>query len=442
MEKHLVSFFKKHNLILENKTIAIAVSTGVDSMALLACMNNLKTDFNLKIHIVHVNHGKRKESLIEEEYIKDYAKANNLDIHIMHLEANNEVNFQSYAREKRYDFFYKVIRQVKADYLMLAHHANDNMETIMMRLIRGSSLKGYSGMIEVNQADGFYILRPFLNILKDELIDYINLHKIKYYEDNSNDDDLYTRNRIRKDLIPIIFNEDANAHLKFIEFANTINEAAKIVEEKVAVTIKDYEFSNNSISFSASKFLEESDYLKEEILFTLLKKYDLSKANIFEIIKLIKSKKKNLKVEFKKRFTIVKEYDKITIFNYLLEIQDFRVIIDEIKTYNINDTIQIIVSKTGCNYIPSKEDLWYNSNMLPVVMRRRIPGDKILLEGGYKKVKDLLIDLKLGILERDNVLILEKDSEVLAVIGIRKSVKLKNIENNDIIINVRSKYNG
>ncbi|MCK9471015.1 MAG: tRNA lysidine(34) synthetase TilS [Bacilli bacterium] len=442
MEKHLVSFFKKHNLILENKTIAIAVSTGVDSMALLACMNNLKTDFNLKIHIVHVNHGKRKESLIEEEYIKDYAKANNLDIHIMHLEANNEVNFQSYAREKRYDFFYKVIRQVKADYLMLAHHANDNMETIMMRLIRGSSLKGYSGMIEVNQADGFYILRPFLNILKDELIDYINLHKIKYYEDISNDDDLYTRNRIRKDLIPIIFNEDANAHLKFIEFANTINEAAKIVEEKVAVTIKDYEFSNNSISFSASKFLEESDYLKEEILFTLLKKYDLSKANIFEIIKLIKSKKKNLKVEFKKRFTIVKEYDKITIFNYLLEIQDFRVIIDEIKTYNINDTIQIIVSKTGCNYIPSKEDLWYNSNMLPVVMRRRIPGDKILLEGGYKKVKDLLIDLKLGILERDNVLILEKDSEVLAVIGIRKSVKLKNIENNDIIINVRSKYNG
>ena len=442
MEKVIVKHFEKNNLILKNATVVIAVSTGVDSMALLACMNSLKEEYNLKIHIAHVNHQVRRESIDEEEYITDFATTNNLELHIMHLEKNDTENFQSYARSERYKFFFKIMKEVKGDYLLLAHHANDNMETILMRLIRGSSLKGYAGMIDCLDMNDFKIVRPFLSILKEDLIEYVNKHKIKYYEDYSNTKDVYTRNRIRKELIPIIFKEEINSHLKFSEFSNTISEASKIVEEKIDSIIETYDIGNDCVSFNVNDFLDKSNFLQEEILFKLLKKYELSKVNISEIIKLIKTNKKNLKVEFKNSFTVVKEYDKITILNYLLKPLDFSVVIDKIKTYNINDTIDIIVSKSDSNFIPSPDLLWYNSNMLPVVVRSRKPGDKILLESGYKKVKDLLIDLKVAKRERDNILIMEKDDEILAVIGIRKSIYLKKIENNDILINVRSINNG
>jgi tRNA(Ile)-lysidine synthetase-like protein len=442
MEKVIVSFFEKNNLILKGKTLAVAVSTGIDSMALLVALCNLKVDYGLNIHILHVNHGMREESIKEEEYIKDYASKNGLEIHIMHLEKNEEENFQSYARDQRYKFFFNVMKKIKGDYLLLAHHANDNMETIMMRMLRGSNLRGYAGISDVIDIQGFKIVRPFLNILKDDLIEYINLHKIKYYEDCSNESSVYTRNRIRKELIPILFTEEKNAHIKFLEFSNTLKEAAEIVEEKVKSIITSFDKGKDYISFSRTKFLLESSFIQEEILFFILKKYELSKANILEIIKLINSKKQNLKVEFKGEFTFVREYDKITFFDYLIKPLDVYIVIDEIKTYNINDTIEVNVSKTDSNFIPSKMDLWYNSDILPVIIRSRKPGDKILLEGGYKKVKDLLIDLKVGILERDNVLVLEKDQKILSVIGIRKSVELKQIKNNDIIIKVRLKQNG
>jgi len=442
MEKVIVSFFKNNNLNLMNKTLVVAVSTGVDSMALLVGVNKLKVEYKLDIHIVHINHGVRKESYEEEEYIKELAANNDLKIHVMHLLKNESLNFQSYAREKRYEFFFKVMKEVKGDYLLLAHHANDNMETILMRILRGSNLKGYAGIADVTLMNGFKVVRPFSNILKDDIIDYVNLHKIKYYEDYSNEEDTYTRNRIRKELIPLLFLEERNAHLKFNEFAVVLRSAALIVEEKVNSIIDSFNTVNNSVSFSAKIFLRESAFIQEEILFSVLKKYELSKANILEIIKLIKSNKKNLKVEMKNSFTFVKEYDKITILNYLIKPLKIHLVINKEGTYKINDTIDIIVSKVDSNFLSSKKELWYNSNMLPIVIRSRKPGDKLLLESGYKKVKDLLIDLKVGILERDNVLILEKDAEVLAVIGIRKSIYLKKIKNNDILIELRSTNNG
>ena len=339
MEKLIVNFFKEHNLILHKKRLVVAVSTGVDSMALLVSLLNLRDEYNLDIHIVHVNHMVREQSNLEEEYILSFGKKNKLSVHAMHLEHNENINFQSYARTKRYGFFFNVMKEVKADYLLLAHHGIDNMETIIMRILRGSSLKGYAGIMPVQEVEGFKILRPFLNILKDELIDYINLHKIKYYEDYTNNEEIYTRNRIRKDLIPVMFQEEKNAHLKFNEFSNVLLEASNVIEEKVNGIIGTFIRGEKSISFTINEFKKHSDYIKEEILFTILKDYELSKANILEIIKLIDSKKKNIKVEFKDSFTFVKEYDKIIILYYLTKPLVVDLEIDGTKSKIINDTI-------------------------------------------------------------------------------------------------------
>jgi len=314
MDKHVINFFKKHNLILKNKIIVIAVSTGVDSMVLLHTLLILNKEYNLKIYVAHLNHRKREQSSEEEKFIKDFCAIHKIGCFTEVIEEAEYQNFQSYAREQRYAFFENVMNIVDGDYLLLAHHTVDNMETIIMRIIRGSNIKGYSGMDEISKHNTYLLLRPFLDILKEELIEYANLHKIKYYQDASNYENIYTRNRIRNDLIPLFFKEDDKVHLKFQEFSNNLKEAHLIIEEKVLGFISRTIKTSDNISFNQKDFLSLSQFMQTEVLFYLLKVYNLSKVNILEIIKLINSKKQNLKVIFKKVFTFVKEYDEIYIY--------------------------------------------------------------------------------------------------------------------------------
>jgi tRNA(Ile)-lysidine synthetase-like protein len=315
MEKILVNFFNNNKLELKNKTLVLAVSTGVDSMALLQAFLSLKERFCLILHIAHFNHKKRTQSEIEEEFIKEFCLERDIACHIEVMKKKKKGNFQNYARRERYTFFRKVCEKAKADYLVLAHHANDNIETILMRIIRGSNLKGYSGMDSVSTFHGLHLLRPFLEVTKDELINYAELHKIKYYQDESNFDEVYTRNRIRKEIVPILFKEDENVHLKFQYFSDILKEANHLLEDKVSAFQSLIKTKEDCFSFSSEDFLQLSDFLQVEVLFACLKRYELSKKNVDEIIKLIKSKKKNLKHYFKGKFTFVKEYGIISFYN-------------------------------------------------------------------------------------------------------------------------------
>ena len=440
MDKYLVNFFKKHHLKLLNKTLVVAVSTGIDSMCLLTALLTLKSEYNLNLHIAHFNHLKREQSQIEEAFIKEFALEKNILCHIGYLHEENNRNFQNYAREQRYQFFENLVRKVKADYLLLAHHANDDMETILMRMIRGSNLKGYAGMEEVSLFRGIPLLRPFLRITKDELIDYANLHRIKYYQDSSNFEDIYTRNRIRKEIVPAFFNEDEKVHLKFQEFSETLLAVNELLEAEIKKFRKHVLFEKNCFGFVINDFQNLSAFLQQENLFSLLKEYNLGKANILEIIKLINSRKKNIKYFYKGLFTFVKEYDWVYFYDGNIETPQVDLLIKAPGVYHLSDKIKVNVIKKEYVNISKNEDLWYNSNMLPFRVRSRKAGDKILLAAGYKKVKDLLIDKKIGILDRERILILEKDKEILAVIGIAKSKILKEIKENDILVKVEQNY--
>jgi tRNA(Ile)-lysidine synthetase-like protein len=436
MDRQLEQFFKRHQLPLKNRKLVLAVSTGVDSMVLLQACLALKAEYNLQLCVAHFNHQKREQSVTEEEFIKDFCREQGIDCLVEHLPHGYEKNFQSYAREQRYAFFERAVKKVGADYLLLAHHANDNMETILMRMIRGSNLKAYAGMEEVSKFRGIPLLRPFLQVTKDELIEYANLHKIKYYQDASNYEDIYTRNRIRKEIIPALFREDEHVHLKFQEFSETLLAANELLEEKVAEFQKLMFFEDEAFGFYAADFQRLSVFLQYEILFSGLKKYQLGKMNISEIIKLINSGKQNIKLFYKGLFTFVKEYDKIYFFDDEIKTPQFDLLIDRPGVYRLSDKITVSVIKKTTADIPNCNEIWYNTNMLPIRLRNRRDGDKILLETGYKKVKDLLIDQKLGILKREQAIICEKDQEILAVLGVRKSTILKQHKNNDIVIKV------
>ncbi|HKM29856.1 MAG TPA: tRNA lysidine(34) synthetase TilS [Bacilli bacterium] len=442
MEKMLTIFLKENNINLDHEKIVLAVSTGIDSMVMLHAFMELKQQIKFDLIVAHVNHHQRKQSEQEEKFIVDYCQKNNLICYVKELDfSDNMENFQAEARKRRYVFFQEVLEKEGAKYLVLAHHGNDVMETIMMRIMRGSSLSGYGGMKTVSSLGKYIIIRPFLQVLKTDIEKYQQENNILYFEDESNSMDAYTRNRLRKEVIPALLKEESNLHVKFLEFSQTLNDASeeinKIRDDFIKQKVK---AEDEGVSFAISEFNALSGYMQTEVLYELLKDYNLGKANINELLKLINSQKANIDVLYKKDLTFVKEYTKVYFYFKKLINEKVNIVVDQIKEYRLNDTITIIVTKKTADLLTNDNSLWYNSNNLPLIIRSRKPADKIKLSQGYKKVKDLLIDEKIGILRRKKILVIEDSTqEILMVWGIKKSEKLKEIKENDIVISMEGK---
>lgn len=451
MKTLIKDFLFKHNIQLSNETVCIGISTGVDSSVLLHLLMEFQKEVQFNIVLCHVNHGKREQSIIEEQYIIQFSKDNNLNLEVLHLNLEDikEENFQSAARMKRLQFFNDVMNKYKSKYLFLAHHLNDDIETSLMHIIRGSSLQGYAGIKEVvYNNDNKVILRPLLSVLKEDIIKYSNDNNIKYFEDESNLSDSYTRNRIRHHLIPLLFEENENFEKQFLEFKETLLNSYQIVCEKRDQFIKNNVIvDKNIIKFNINAFNNVTDYLKTEILFEVLKKYQFSKKNIQEIIKLIYSSKANLLIDYK-NISFCKQYDSIIISDKLDKKSDevVNILIDSLGIFDINDKYYLEVVEYSAEehkknqiYITNLNVIWYNKSMLPLILRNRREGDRIKIGSGTKKVKDLLIDEKIPTNKRDELLMLVKDKQVLNIFGIKKSQVILDSINNNILIILREK---
>ena len=206
MDENINLVIEKLKQTLKLQKVLLACSTGVDSMVLLDLLR--KSLDASQIVIAHVNHQRRSESAIEETYILSYAKQNHINCYTTKLPHYSGNNFQNWARKKRYAFFLEIAEAEKIDIVLLAHHADDNLETILLRLLRSSSLEGYGGIKEYSNYQGLTIYRPLLNISKDEIIEYAKSNSIKYFEDSSNFEDDYARNRIRHYVLPILKKEN------------------------------------------------------------------------------------------------------------------------------------------------------------------------------------------------------------------------------------------
>ena len=172
-----------------NDVIVVGCSSGPDSMALVDMLLKIREKYQLCLVIAHVNHNVRKESYEEAEYLKEYCDLNNLLFESMVIEEYGDDNFHNEARNIRYNFFENLVKKYNANYLMTAHHGDDLIETILMRMVRGSNLNGYSGFKEVVLMDGYKIVRPLIHYTKQELEDYVRENNVKYYVDSSNDKD-------------------------------------------------------------------------------------------------------------------------------------------------------------------------------------------------------------------------------------------------------------
>ena len=421
---------------IDDEYIIVGVSAGPDSMALLHMLIN---NTSKKIICTHINHNVRKQSNEEEAFLKKYCIDNNIIFESMKITDYKENNFENEARKKRYEFYEKILNKYNSHTLLLAHHGDDLIETVLMKIIRGSNLEGYAGIKTYSKQKNYTIIRPLLNLTKEDIIKYNQENKIKYYMDNTNNNDKYTRNRIRLNILPLLKKENKNIHMKFLKYSNTLQEYYNYVEDITTKKIeKDYK--NNTIDISI--FNKEHPFMKKNIIFYILSELYNNESNIIkdkninDILKLIDNTKPNLKIILPKGLIAKKEYNKIifikeknkknTKYKYTLK--------NTMKIENIIIKKEKEIDSDGNNVcrLNSKE------LKLPLYIRNKKNGDYIYLLGtnGRKKIKDIFIENKMPLNKREAYpLLVDANDTILWIPNIKKSkYNVKKDELYDIIL--------
>ena len=400
--------------------IIVACSGGPDSMLLLHVLNEL----NYKCICAHVNHNLREESKEEYTYVEKYCKDNNIIFEGRELHNLPKVNTELKAREKRYEFFKELVDKYKAKYVFTAHHGDDLIETILLRLVRGSTLNGYAGFNMITHKDGYDIIRPLVYITKDQIEEYLKEKDIKYYVDITNMSDEHLRNRYRKNVLPILKEEYANVHLKFLKFHKEAQGYYDFVNKLVYKYMEDM-FIDNALDLS--KFKELDDFIKDKLLREVIRIYypdDLyliDDNHINEILKMIESDKPNIELSLP-NITIAKKYDKLLFNNTKLLNDSYKYeLVDEVVT-----PLGVIKFIENDKSNKSNDIIRLNSKdiKLPIIVRTREDGDRITVKNmnGSKKINDIFIDSKI---DKDirNIypIVLDSNGTVLFVPGLKKS---------------------
>ena len=303
MEEKILKTIKKYNLISNGDKIVVAVSGGPDSMCLLNILKNLRQKFNIELFVAHINHMIREEADSETEYVKNYCERNNIKCfikraNVLEMAKEQKKGTEEMGRIVRYDFFEYVANEVSADKIAIAHTENDNAETILMNLMRGASLEGLKGIEPIR---GKYI-RPLIECNREEIEKYCEINKLDPKFDKTNNDNTYTRNKIRNLLIPYI-KKEFNPNI--IETLNRLAVLArqdatyfnKIVKESYADILL-YENINNLnenlekyIILDLKKFNKLEYVIKSRVLLYSINKLlgttkGIEKINIEDMIKL------------------------------------------------------------------------------------------------------------------------------------------------------------
>lgn len=322
LEEKVIQTIKKYNMIKDGDKVVIGVSGGPDSITLLNILNNLKEKLNIKIYVAHINHMIRKEANEETEYVREFCNKLGIDFFAKKIKVEEEakklkIGTEEAGRIIRYAFFEEIANKVGANKIATAHNSNDNAETVLMNIIRGTSVSGLKGIEKVR--DGKFI-RPIIECNRNEIEEYCKEQNLDPRYDKSNKENIYTRNKIRNLLIPYLQKEfnpniiEGINRLSYIaaEEERFLNNIVKNEYENILISVNNNE-KNDTIILNLKEFNKLDYVIKSKlILYTISKIYGkatgIEKIHIDDIIKLCKNNignkyltpKKGLKIYVKK----------------------------------------------------------------------------------------------------------------------------------------------
>ena len=431
-------------LYLEKKSkVLLAVSGGVDSITLLDIFVNLKDEMEFELAVVHFNHKLRdKESDRDQRFVEKVCKHNSIKLYkasadIQKFAEDKSLSIEEAARIKRYQFFEKVSNKYKFEYLATAHTKNDLAETFLLNLFRGSGLHGLTSIPTRRKlTKNAFVVRPLINLTKDELIEYANSRGLRWVEDKSNEELIYTRNKIRNLLIPEI---ESNYNPNFV---NTIERTASIIKSANSF-VSDYTEANfKKIFISAnqnnveinSQFLDSyAEIIQNEMVRKTLSRYFAYHHAPYELTERIAeltSKNVNTKIEITIGLTAVKERGKIVIVKE--KTKENKLIS---QTFKPEGTVEIggykikysRVKRKDVAFVKDDNIEYFDTEFMPnnLLIRNWIKGDKLTPFGfdGTVKVSDLLTNKKIENIDKESLLIISDKADIVWVIGIRMSSK-------------------
>ena len=406
--------------------VVAAISGGPDSMALLHMLIRLKRALDLQLICAHVNHNTgRKGQLEEQKYVEKYCKTNNVIFETMTIDSYGDDNFENEARTKRYNFFEELIKRYDAKYLFTAHHGDDLMETILMRIVRGASLKGYSGFSKVVDRGTYKIVRPLIELTKEDLLEYNEHYNIKYYIDKTNLEDVHTRNRYRKYILPALKNEDPNVNKKFLKFSKTLLEYNEYIDKIVKKKIKSLYVDN---VLNIPLFLKEEKLIQIKIINYILEQIyqddlmlvtDRHSEIIYEVLT---SNKANVKIHLPNNIQAIKSYDTLVLGKLKEKSRDYEMEIS--KSVNLPNGKNIEVIEEALENTNYYCRLSSSEVKLPLYVRNRKAGDKMTVKGmiGRKNVNDIFIDSKIPMSERDLwPVVVDSNENIVWLPGLKKT---------------------
>ena len=428
----------KEKMICSGDTVLAAVSGGMDSVVLLDILSELRVFFGFELKIIHFFHKVRRygcegdllfvESLGEEKSIPVVTGAEDIP-----LKAREEKkSLEEAGREGRYDFFYNVIQKTKNSKIATAHSANDQVETILMRLIRGTGLRGLSGIPPVRE--GVFI-RPLLNITRKEIKAYAFKKNLSYRDDQTNKDRYFLRNRVRQELIPLLkkgYNPSLTQGILQLCDLSREDEAFlnSIAEERVKKLVSGDK--SESLILSLDEFFSCHLAIKRRIIRIILHKLTGQISGItYEIVKNILdlSEGETGKIFNFSSFSARKEYNRL-IFSPHRKKSFFVPYEKEInfpgETVSDFFGIKAVISIKDFSSVPSGENRFYaefdaekiNS---PLFLRNRRKGDRFTPLGlkGKKKIKKFFIDEKVPSSIRDRIPLISTEKDIIWVVGMR-----------------------
>lgn len=426
--------------------VLLAISGGVDSMALLHAMQQLPMDEKPMMTILHVHHHLRSDADLDYELVAEYCLKNNLPYVVKHWHNPPTNNVEEAARLFRYQFFIEQMREKNSQVLLTAHHADDQMETILMRLVRGSTLAGYAGIQKERTLATGRLIRPLLAIEKKDLYAYCEAYNVPFREDESNESLLYSRNRYRNVIVPLIKQENEQAAKHFGEFSESLTDLLTIAEPLIVGTFEVL-FKQEGVAWELSipLFKAQSESMQRMVLSHFLTKVwevPTQRQHFQQLLLMIESEKPQTEITLaggiiQKRYDTVRFKRSVTSepgklqFNQELELNAW-------LQLPFNGKIGLFLSHDTAPAGESQIQLNSQDIKLPLIVRNWQPGDTIRMNKTKpftKKVARIFIDKKVPMEKRHQVwIVTDSEGKVLLVPGYASSIWIHELGDIKIII--------
>ncbi len=433
----------KFSLIEKGDRVLVAVSGGVDSVALLFALYEIGRELDFTLGIAHFHHGLRATADRDQEFVKKLAEGLNIPFHtekknVYDVAKDRGWGIEEAARVARYEFLENIKKKFGYNKVALGHNLNDNVETFLLRVIRGGSLEGLKG---IPPKRDFWI-RPLIEIKRDEIIDFVNKRNLEFVVDETNFEEDILRNWIRLRLIPLLSEKNPSIVDTIATTLNVLREEHEFIEEAVTEVLKKipYRFENKVLVIPLKSMDGVPRIIRRKIIFKLLYKFfytglpnAVGYKHVEAILNMAEKREGTKFFSLPKGVVVSREYDSLIIYEkpgWENRHRQQEVVITGPGIYPFNGYLfEVIEGDFSTVVIDGKWNALFDANKLkyPLLLRYKRPGDRILIKGvGRKKLQDFFVDKKIPRRERESIPILvDKEGNVCWIVGYRQREDLK-----------------